>query len=496
MAITWATHSRPAASFPIRDSICVGAGKFVAVGDAGRVYTSADSGQTWTARTASSANKWIALAYDGTTVIAVSNLGAGTRAMFSTDDGHTWTASTTVPEANNWQSVCSPAVGTFVAVSSNGVHRVMKTTDAGVNWSAISASSAGSWGGVATDGTLLVAKDTTDVMISSDVGATWTTFLAAVPAYNGPASMIRYSVEIAQFVGYGFNGSNHAVVYGSVDGQTWTLLSTITTHIGWGGFTVADSFGGFIGALPLTSGFGSTPTIIGWSDDGGANWTIDNTTFSGTWNAASWDPSGTVVFFDDATDVVLVGTAPVATLTGLSPSRGTRHGGTIVSIAGTGLSGITSVTFGGTAAVSVNAVSDVLVTCITPAHAVGIVDVVVGSVGTLSSAFTFVSVDRVSPSTGTIAGDTPVTITGSGFNLPATGVLFGSVAATDMVIVSDTSITAVTPAHASGFVDVTVSGVDVGTNLYTYTLPVPQTLGKGALLPPMPSRTPFLQGRS
>lgn len=96
--------------------------------------------------------------------------------------------------------------------------------------------------------------------------------------------------------------------------------------------------------------------------------------------------------------------------------------------------------------------------------------------------FTYVSVDRVSPDAGTVFGGTAVTITGSGFSL-ATGVTFGGVAATNVVIVSDTSITCVTPGHASGAVDVVVGNVDTLTAGYTYALPA-------VLLPPIPYNSP------
>ena len=65
------------------------------------------------------------------------------------------------------------------------------------------------------------------------------------------------------------------------------------------------------------------------------------------------------------------------------------------------------------------------------------------------------SVTSLSPVVGTVTGGTPVTITG--VNLGAvTGVSFGGVAATN-VVVSPTTITAVTPAHAVGKVDVSVT---------------------------------------
>ena len=63
------------------------------------------------------------------------------------------------------------------------------------------------------------------------------------------------------------------------------------------------------------------------------------------------------------------------------------------------------------------------------------------------------TVTSVAPNTGPTTGGTPVTITGTFFSSPMT-VTFGGVAATNVVVVSGTSATATTPAHAAGAVDV------------------------------------------
>jgi hypothetical protein len=70
-----------------------------------------------------------------------------------------------------------------------------------------------------------------------------------------------------------------------------------------------------------------------------------------------------------------------------------------------------------------------------------------------------VSVTSVSPVGGTIAGGSAVTINGTGFNAGAT-VTFGGSAATNVVVVSSIKITARTPAHALGAVNVTVTNTD------------------------------------
>lgn len=81
-----------------------------------------------------------------------------------------------------------------------------------------------------------------------------------------------------------------------------------------------------------------------------------------------------------------------------------------------------------------------------------------------------IAIDAVSPSSGPASGGTGVTLTGSGFT-GATSLTFGGTAATSLNVVSSTSVTAVTPAHVTGAVDVVItmpSGSATKTNSFTY----------------------------
>lgn len=64
-------------------------------------------------------------------------------------------------------------------------------------------------------------------------------------------------------------------------------------------------------------------------------------------------------------------------------------------------------------------------------------------------------VTAINPTRGGAGGGTTVTVTGSGFT-GATAVRFGASSASAMTVVSDTQITATSPAGSSGTVDVTV----------------------------------------
>ena|SRR5215831_81992 len=79
-------------------------------------------------------------------------------------------------------------------------------------------------------------------------------------------------------------------------------------------------------------------------------------------------------------------------------------------------------------------------------------------------------VDQVTPTTGTAAGGTPVTVYGEGLT-GSTGVTFGGTAGTAFTVVSDSQLTVTSPAHAAGAVNVVVAnprGNVTVTNGYTY----------------------------
>jgi hypothetical protein len=87
-----------------------------------------------------------------------------------------------------------------------------------------------------------------------------------------------------------------------------------------------------------------------------------------------------------------------------------------------------------------------------------------------SSSSSPLTVTAISPASGTTAGGTAVTITGTGFVSGAT-VTLGGTAATRVTVVSSTTITATTPAHAGGAANVVVTdsnGSGTLTNGFSY----------------------------
>jgi hypothetical protein len=152
------------------------------------------------------------------------------------------------------------------------------------------------------------------------------------------------------------------------------------------------------------------------------------------------------------------------TVTAVEPGHGTIAGGTEVTITGTHLTDVGPVHFGTAAATDVVEDSATELTVTGPAHAEGSVDVTVttpGGTSATSSADRFgylrlPVVEGVAPAEGPTGGDTSVTITGRDLD-GASAVTFGGTAATSLVEVSATELTATSPAHGEGQVDVTVT---------------------------------------
>jgi hypothetical protein len=190
--------------------------------------------------------------------------------------------------------------------------------------------------------------------------------------------------------------------------------------------------------------------------------------------------------------------APAVDITGLNPDYGPVAGGTSVTITGVGFTTASTVTFGGApATITPGSVTPdgTQMVVVDPPHVAGVVDVIVTSGTNVSPSvqqdqFTYVgpptiNANGLSPTSGPTSGGTPVTITGTGFapGVP-TVVDFGTGPtdlnpATDVVVVSSTVITAVSPPHAAGPVSVAVgdfAGTAIAPQLFTY-YPPPSILG-------------------
>jgi len=169
-------------------------------------------------------------------------------------------------------------------------------------------------------------------------------------------------------------------------------------------------------------------------------------------------------------------------ITSIAPATG--PGGTALTILGTDFRTGAVVRVGGVLCTSIVVVGLTQITCVAPAGTAGAKDVTVtnpdGGSDTMGSGFTYPSapastVSSIAPTSGSTAGGTAVTITGTNFT-GATGAAVGGVALTSFTVVNATTITGVTGARAAGAVDVTVTGPGgTGTLLagFTYVASAP-----------------------
>jgi hypothetical protein len=169
------------------------------------------------------------------------------------------------------------------------------------------------------------------------------------------------------------------------------------------------------------------------------------------------------------------------TVLGISPTSGSTAGGTAVTVRGANFVTGATVTIGGVATTGVTVTASTTIQATTGARAAGPADVSVtvdGKSSTLASAFTYVALPpptltSISPSSGSTAGGTTVTLTGTNFAAGAT-VTIGGVAATGVTLLSATSLRAVTGARAAGTADVVLSvGGQRATLVRGYTYVVP-----------------------
>jgi hypothetical protein len=166
------------------------------------------------------------------------------------------------------------------------------------------------------------------------------------------------------------------------------------------------------------------------------------------------------------------------TISSVIANAGSINGGTTITITGSGFLSGASVTFGGILCTLPIVNSLTSLTCTTPAHASGVVDVIVtnsdAQSGTAAGAYTFnpaPTITSLSPNAGALAGGTTITLTGANFITGAT-VTVGGLTCTTPTVVNATTITCILPTHSAGVTDVVVTNPDLQlatlTSGYTY----------------------------
>ncbi|MFG1926787.1 IPT/TIG domain-containing protein [Cryptosporangium sp. NPDC048952] len=249
---------------------------------------------------------------------------------------------------------------------------------------------------------------------------------------------------------------------------------------------LADGSDATANAPDPASGFtagGNTVTITGSGLSAATGVRIGGVDATGfTVNSAGTQATATVPSSEQGGDVGVVLVFPAGTvnagtytykapaITAVSPPQGPIAGGTPIELSGTGLSGAASVTIGGNPAtgVTVNQ-AGTRITFTAPAHAEGLVDIVVplpGADATLTNGYSYQppgspTISDVSPARGPTVGGTPVTLTGTNFTNVNSVEVNGQPATIDSGSRTATSLKITTPvSEDAGPVDIALSTSD------------------------------------
>jgi hypothetical protein len=273
------------------------------------IYTSSDSGVTWTKTNApaisygypySSGTRWqrVASSSDGKNLVAVINgsIGPTTGIWTSSDYGVNWTK-TSAPAAN-WSSVASSSNGkNLVAAQSGSSGRIYTSTDYGVTWTKRSDTNgtpaSTRWTRVASDedGKNLVAVSSntntskpTGIWTSTDYGVNWTRSNGINGTNAAPAadwSGISSSSDGKNLVAVIDNGIPSGIYTSSDYGVSWTNQPN-TQAIHW---ISVDSSSNGKNLVAASDG-------IWTSSDYGVSWTKSNAP-DALWNNVASSSDGT-----------------------------------------------------------------------------------------------------------------------------------------------------------------------------------------------------------
>jgi photosystem II stability/assembly factor-like uncharacterized protein len=244
---TWSSRST-GGLYDLRDVATDGA-IFVAVGDSGKIITSADSGKSWTLRSVPTGASLSGIAYTSALgFVVVSNSGGGDTVLLSST-GTNWTSPPTTGIAINLNGVTG-YVSNLIAVGCNGS---IFTSSNGVSWTQRTS------GGVCVQAVERVGISNVEYVAVGESGAINTSpeGLSWSPRSSGVTNRLR-----------GIAGGCSKIVVVSDGG----IIKSSTNGTSW---VTADSVGGDLNAITCN---GDTFVAVGkngvvyTSHDAGANW--------------------------------------------------------------------------------------------------------------------------------------------------------------------------------------------------------------------------------
>ncbi len=248
-------------------------------------------------------------------------------------------------------------------------------------------------------------------------------------------------------------GATHVLAFGEPV-PTVTAISPSRGTAG-GGTSVTISGVALNGATKVTFGAAEASNV---SVESSTTVTATAPPGTGTVNVQVTTPTGTSA--PNTADRYTYQVAP--SVKNLSVKSGPVAGGTTTVISGTEFTAATAVHFGEAEAQSFKVNSATSITAVSPPGVPGTVDVTVTGPGGTSAKtsgdhFKYTpTVTEVAPNTGSTAGGTHVTVSGSGFALGATATTFkfGKSKAASVNCTSSTTCTMTAPAHAAETVNV------------------------------------------
>jgi photosystem II stability/assembly factor-like uncharacterized protein len=270
----------------------------------GDVYSSANTGVTWTDRTAAGARFWVigGCSDDGATVYMCEQWGFIYK---STDSGATWArltgAGLPLGGLAAWNQVACSSNGASVVAIVGSVAQgyIYVSHDGGDTWSAATAPGKQTWaiGTISGDGTKIAVfstpfsysgapSDDGLVHVSTDGGTTWTTAtLTAANDINSPTNAVKYSRDGSHL--YAAVGNTSGIWVSTDDGATWTQRPfTIPA----GAIYVSCSTDG---STVIAAGGGASYSYI--STDFGATWTRQDTLGAIGWVGVGASGDGSVM---------------------------------------------------------------------------------------------------------------------------------------------------------------------------------------------------------
>jgi hypothetical protein len=364
------------------------------------VIVSGTGGTSWNARTSTAAAAvagWRSVTYGNGLFVAVATTTSTSGAVQTSPDGITWTAQTLTTGASGvsgWQSV-TYANGIFVAVAATtSTSGAVMTSYNGITWTprtlTTGASSTG-WSSVTYGNGLFVAvastTSTSGAVMTSPDGITWTAQTLTTGAALTGWKSVTYGNGL--FVAVATTTSTSGAVMTSTNGITWNprTLTTGASSTGW----ISVTYGNNI-FLAIAQSNSTSNTVMTSSD--GISWTPQPSTAA---TGVGWSS----VIYANGLFVAVAQTFLTTGAVQTSPD-GTSWTPRTLSTAGSG-SGWDSVTYANGLFVAV-----AFTTSTSGA-------VMTSSVSTSSQLQ--VRLDEIT-STGTVASNVPITLTGAGYTLP------------------------------------------------------------------------------